>query len=517
MAVRNREMMNTPRIYRIAIYIRVSTDMQVQEGYSLDAQKERLKNFCASQEGWEHLTWYVDEGASAKDLERPEMQRMLVDIDNRLVDIVLVYKLDRLTRSVKDLHKLLDIFERNNVKFRSASEVYDTTTAMGKLFITIVAALAEWERENLAERVRYGMEELVRQGKWHGGPVPEGFRWEDEVMSIVPEEAAILRELRRLYMAGNGFGATSKELNTRGLFRRGGKPWSANGVYYVLDNPFYAGKLRYGTKKPNGKYAARKKENMVDVIWSDTNFPTIFTWEEYLEHKERMRRREFYGTSKKREYWFSGVLRCARCGAAMMGRPYRNRLTDGTMGVSHINYICSNRSQQKGCHLPLFRQSVAETMIMEHLRQIKLSHDEIASANASLERTMIDYTNELDTLKRELNATLERRKKWQYMFAEDLISESDFRARKSEEDEKESVIKNRMNELQAVEIGIDKGDINVVLDLPDLWEMLDDSEKKETMQTIFESIYVDCDVDNGKKISGKGRALPFRIVGVNFN
>src|SRR5690606_9303670 len=312
---------------------------------------------------------YPEEGKSAKDTNRPELQRLLRDARSGMYDVILVYRLDRLTRSVIDLYDMLQMFEEHSIKFKSATEIYDTTTAMGKLFITIVAALAQWERENLSERVRFGMEELVRSGKWHGGPVPYGYRWDGESMHIISDEYHILRQLRNVYMSGEGLGSTAKILNARGLKRRG-KNWSAQSVWYVLDNPFYAGKIKYGEKKKNGKYASRKKEKHVNVIWAETGFPTVYTWEEYKEHRARMKRKEFYGHSKKREYWFTGVIRCARCGYTLIGRPYTNKKKDGTVSMSIVNYICSNRSQRMGCNLPLLRQSLAENLIMEHIRGI---------------------------------------------------------------------------------------------------------------------------------------------------
>src|SRR5690606_18703840 len=134
-------------------------------------------------------------------------------------------RLDRLTRSVRDLHKLLDTLDSNGVKFKSATELYDTSTAMGKLFITLVAAIAEWELDNLRGRVRFGMEQLVREGKWHGGPVPFGYSWDGETMTIVEDEAVSLREMRRVYMSGEGYGATANILNATGYLRNG-KNWS---------------------------------------------------------------------------------------------------------------------------------------------------------------------------------------------------------------------------------------------------------------------------------------------------
>jgi site-specific DNA recombinase len=497
---------------RVAAYIRVSTDEQVKEGYSLDAQREKLINFCKSQD-WSIVEMYVEEGKSAKDMNRPELNRMLSDAQNGRFDVLLVYRLDRLTRSVKDLYEMLQMFENHGVKFKSATEIYDTTTAMGKLFITIVAALAQWERENLSERVRFGMEELVREGKWHGGPVPFGYSWDGETMHVIEEEANILRELRRIYMSGEGLGSTAKKLNARGLTKRGSK-WSAQSVWYVLDNPFYAGRIRYGEKKKNGKYASRKKEERVNVIWSDTGFPTIYSWEEYQEHTARMKRKEFYGHSKKREYRFTGVLRCARCGATLIGRPYRNKKRDGTWTEPHYNYICSNRALSAGCDLPLLRQEIAEKMIMEHLKKIKLDYNAITSLQSD-PTDNIEF--EIERLKRELKVVRERRKKWQYMLADDLMSKEDFRERRKEEDDREREINERIEELKAKRIGINHAVLQKAFELPDIWVHMNDIERRELMQIVFNRIVVDCEVKSGKGIAGRGRALPFVIREVEFN
>lgn len=495
---------------KAAIYVRVSTSMQVEEGYSLDAQLDRCKAYAVSQD-WEVVETYIEEGESAKDLDRTEMKRMISDAEQGLFDVLLVYRLDRLTRSVRDLHTLLRMFDKNNIKFRSATEVYDTTSAMGRLFINIVASLAEWERENLGERVRFGMETLVKGGKWHGGTVPEGYRWDGETMHIVPEEARVIRELRRVYMAGNGFGSTATYLNSRGMLRKTGAPWSQFGVEYILSNPFYAGKMKYGTKKKDGTYASKKKEQSVDVIWSDTEFPTIFTWEEYQEHSERMRRRQFYGTSKKYEYWFTGVLRCSRCGYAMLGRMRKK-----AKGVYTI-YQCSNRTRSMGCDMPLLRQNVAEKLILSYVKGIKLGFDEVSAAAENIQEKSDNIDDQLKDLQKKLNALLERRKKWQYMLVEDLITESDFRDRKREDDEMERLLREQIEELKAMNAGYNVQTASLLTDFSDMWEEADDAEKKELMHAVFESIYVDCDVQTGTGVSGKGRSLPFRVTAATYN
>lgn len=500
---------------RVVIYVRVSTDTQAEEGYSLDAQVERCKAYAISQ-GWEVVEVYIEEGESAKDLNRTELKRLLSDAGTGSFDVLLVYRLDRLTRSVRDLHNLLDMFEKHNIKFRSATEVYDTTTAMGKLFITIVAALAEWERGNLSERVRFGMEQLVNEGKWPGGVVPYGYEWDGQTMHIIPEEYTILRELRRLYMAGNGLRNTALHLNTKGMVRREGKVWTATIVAYTLENPFLAGKIRYGTKDKDGKYPMLKRADRVEVMMTDSVFPTIYTWEEYQEHTTRMKKREKYGNSRRNDYWFVGILRCARCGSKLKSNTYTNRKKDGTKYEPMRYYRCYSRVNGGGCNLPMLRQPAAEDMILEHIKSISVSHDEVAVAKESKQHDDRNRESELETLQKQLNTITERRRKWQYMFAEDLMSEKDFRARKREDDEQEKIILVAIEEVKSSAVGTSAEVMSYILDLPSLWNELSDAERKEWMQTIFESVYFDCDQETGEG-AHRGKTLPFRITEINFN
>lgn len=500
---------------KAAIYVRVSTSLQAEEGYSLDAQIDRCKAYAVSQD-WEITEIYVEEGESAKDLNRTEVKRMLEDAGQGLFDVLLVYRLDRLTRSVRDLHALLDLFDKQNIKFRSATEVYDTTTAMGRLFINIVASLAEWERANLGERVRFGKEQLVKEGNWPGGPVPYGYEWDGATMHIVPEEYTILRELRRLYMAGNGLRNTALYLNTRGMLRRDGDPWTANMIGYTLENPIYAGKIRFGAKDKKGKYGFRKKDKREDNLLTNSNIPTIYSWEEYEEHMARMLKREKYGNSRNADYWYTGILRCARCGSKLKGSTYTNRRKDGTKYEPQRYYKCYSRDKGLGCTMPMLRQVVAEEMIMSYVSRFTMAHQEVAATAAELTVVQRDQTDELEKLQKELRTVTDRRKKFQYMFAEDMISEVDFRARKREDDEQERAITSAIEDIRAAAVGTNPQTMHFLVDLSTLWEGLDDVERKEWMQTIFDSVFFECDEETGEG-AHRFKTLPFRITEVNFN
>src|SRR5699024_3098799 len=161
----------------VAIYIRVSTEEQASEGHSIGAQRELLKAYCTRQ-GWTSYKFYVDEGISAKDTNRPQLQLMLDHIKEGMIKTVLVYRLDRMTRSVLDLHKLLETFEKHDCAFVASTEPYDTTTAVGRLFITLVAAMAQWERENTGERISMVLNEKATKGEWLA-QAPFGFYKKD--------------------------------------------------------------------------------------------------------------------------------------------------------------------------------------------------------------------------------------------------------------------------------------------------------------------------------------------------
>ena len=188
-------------VKRVAIYIRVSTYEQAQEGYSIDEQKERLVQYCKAM-GWVVSEIYIDPGFSGSNLERPGLQKLIAEI--KAYDSVLVYKLDRISRSQKDTMYLIeDVFLKNDVDFVSMSESFDTSTPFGRAAVGLLATFAQLERENIKERMTMGMKGRARKGYWKGTSRPPiGYDYKDGNLEVNDYEAMQIREL--FTIAANG-------------------------------------------------------------------------------------------------------------------------------------------------------------------------------------------------------------------------------------------------------------------------------------------------------------------------
>lgn len=189
---------------KAALYIRVSTDAQFEEGYSADAQKEMLAAYCTTK-GWKKYEFYIDGGFTGSNIERPAMQQLIEDVKRGQIGAVVVYKLDRLSRSQKDtLYLIEDVFNPHGVAFTSLNENLDTATPMGRAMLGIMSAFAQLERETIRERTRMGMKERVKEGLWMGGGrTPFGYDYDRSSGILVPNaDAQTVRKIYELYLAG---------------------------------------------------------------------------------------------------------------------------------------------------------------------------------------------------------------------------------------------------------------------------------------------------------------------------
>jgi DNA invertase Pin-like site-specific DNA recombinase len=244
---------------RCAIYTRVSTEQGLdQEFNSLDAQYDASSAYIKSQAhaGWTPIkARYDDGGYSGGSTDRPDLQRLLNDVRARKVDVIVVYKVDRLTRSLADFAKLVELFDGYGVSFVSVTQQFNTTTSMGRLTLNVLLSFAQFEREVTSERIRDKIAASKRKGLWVGGPLPLGYDMKDGKIAVVEDEAEQVRLIYRRYLELSGVNALVrdlKELNIRTKTRllatggtRGGIPFERGTLFYLLRNRFYIGQVRY--------------------------------------------------------------------------------------------------------------------------------------------------------------------------------------------------------------------------------------------------------------------------------
>jgi site-specific DNA recombinase len=459
---------------RTAIYIRVSTEDQAREGYSIQMQKDKLQAYCISQ-GWDIEDFYIDDGYSAKDLNRPEMKRMIANIEQGMIDCVLVYRLDRLTRSVLDLHNLLKLFEKHNCKFKSATEVYDTTTAMGRMFITVVAALAQWERENTAERVKANMYQMVKEGKYPGGKVNFGYKLENGKIQPNEEEVAIVNTIFDLYLEGNGDNRTATLLNSMGYRTRSGKLWTGKQVRDILMNPIYVGRFFYMDEYHEGIVPA-----IVDI--------------EKFETAQKMRegRRGKHPKQVSSSYIFSGVLRCARCGRVMPGKISNANKKGGI--YTQRTYTCRG-TFTKLCDMPMLNEKSVEEAFLQYVNDLydNIMAMDIASSYTSEEKEVM---KQIQTIKKQLEEIKKRRKKWQFAFANEVISLEELKELTEGDRELEKELEQKLKDLES-QIQTDKKTPEEIAALLQQfirnWNHLTDREKKNLISILVKEIHVDAE------------------------
>jgi site-specific DNA recombinase len=253
--------MNAPvnKLARCAIYTRKSTEYNLELAFnSLDAQREACEAYIKSQaqEGWRLIPGRYDDGAfSGASLERPALQRLLADVRAGKIGIVLVYKVDRLTRSLADFAKLIELFDAHGVSFVSVTQSFNTSSSMGRLTLNVLLSFAQFERELIGERVRDKIAASKRKGLWVGGPVPLGYAAVDKKIVVVPAEAAAVRTVFERYLTLGSIGALAEDLDREGIRSKprrlsngrtiGGDRFGVGALAHLLKNRFYIGEVVY--------------------------------------------------------------------------------------------------------------------------------------------------------------------------------------------------------------------------------------------------------------------------------
>src|SRR5271166_6147715 len=259
---------NAPKPQRCAIYTRKSTEHNLDLAFnSLDAQREACEAYIKSQahEGWRLIAGRFDDGGlSGASLERPALQGLLDQVRSAKIDIIVVYKVDRLTRSLADFAKLVELFDEHGVSFVSVTQSFNTTSSMGRLTLNVLLSFAQFEREVIGERVRDKIAASKRKGIWVGGPAPLGYRCSGKKLAIVPEEAETVRFIFTRYCELGSMGALLEELDRLGIRTkacrlaggrvRGDIRFGAGSLAYLLKNRVYIGEVVYRGEVHRGEH-----------------------------------------------------------------------------------------------------------------------------------------------------------------------------------------------------------------------------------------------------------------------
>lgn len=265
---------------RCAIYTRKSTEEGLDQAFnSLDAQREACAAYVMSQqhEGWTLLAdRYDDGGYSGGNIERPALQQLLADVKAGRIDVVVVYKIDRLTRSLADFAKIVEVLDAAATSFVSVTQAFNTTNSMGRLTLNVLLSFAQFEREVIAERVRDKVAASKAKGMWMGGPVPLGYRVENRKLIVVPGEARTVRNIMERYVALDSVRSLLAELNREGIVSKrrtsrsglvtGGVPFTRGALYALLANPVYLGLTRHKTATYPGEHEAIVSQELFDAV-----------------------------------------------------------------------------------------------------------------------------------------------------------------------------------------------------------------------------------------------------------
>lgn len=292
---------------RVAIYTRKSVEEGLDmEFNSLDAQRESGEAYIKSQKanGWYCIPKHYDDGGySGGNTNRPALRQLMADCRDGQVDIVLVYKIDRLSRSLCDFLELTRSFEQLNVSFCSVTQDINTSTSSGRMMLNILATFSQYEREVISERIRDKFAASKRKGMWVGGVVPLGYRIQNHKLVILPEEAEVVRNIFKLYLETQSPAQVAAKLNEKGVTTKAGKTWNKSNMYHILHNCIYTGLISYNGKTYQGEHEA--------IIDKDT-------WElaqRYINKgcKEKGRPAKNTDTSSP----LRGMVVCGHCGGPM--------------------------------------------------------------------------------------------------------------------------------------------------------------------------------------------------------
>jgi site-specific DNA recombinase len=414
---------------KVALYSRVSTLEQKNEGHSLEAQKNALENYATAM-GYTVVGHYSDGGFSGSNLNRPSMNELMLDVGNNKIDMVIVYKLDRLSRSQKDtLYLIEDVFLENNVDFMSLQESIDTSTPFGKAMIGILSVFAQLELANITERMKTGRHERVRKGFWNAHVnVPLGYDYKDNML-IQNEYAPLIKEIFDRFINGESAYAIYKDCYSR----YPDKIYGNNMITRIIDNKIYTGKVNYNEHWYEGLH-----EGIVD----DETFETAQTIRKSLSDKFKVDR-------TKRSALLARKIACGKCGESMS--MFKHWYSRKGVSAEYGYYRCNSKMnrtkkhKQINCDQKNHRTDSLHEIIIDTING--LDYEE-AKRNVIKKSEAPDTTVRLEQLQKQEKKLIDL-----YQFDSIDKAELEKRLKDINQEKKQlNVVKNSKNETKIIEM-----------------------------------------------------------------
>jgi site-specific DNA recombinase len=482
---------------RCGIYTRKSTDEGLDQVFNtLDAQREAAESFITSQrqEGWTALPQkYDDGGYTGANMDRPALKRLLADVQSGSVNCVVVYKVDRLSRSLLDFARIMEVLDKNGTTFVSVTQQFNTTSSMGRLTLNVLLSFAQFEREMISERTRDKMSAARRKGKWVGGNPVIGYDVAPQGGSLLvnQEEAQRVREIFALYLELGSLIPVVEELDRRGWRMKswttregrlaGGKPIPKNSLYNLLTNMIYVGKVEYGGQVYQGEH-----ERIVDDQ----------TWNRVQTALNRNGRRGGRSIGNKYAALLKGLVRCASCDVGMI-HTYVNK-----KDRLYRYYVCV-KAHQRGwaqCETRSVSAQALEDAVVEQLRGVGRNPAVLREVVRQIDAHRRKESTEIETEKSSSEGELKRiaQEMKRTVAAVGIASSADVATRHlAELQDRVSHLTGRLAEIRqqltAMEAeGVDIQDVEAALgDFGPLWEQLSTWEKERFIRALVEHVRYD--------------------------
>ena len=427
---------------RVAIYCRVSTIEQAEEGYSIDEQNVKIREYC-EREGHEIYNLYEDRGISGKNItNRPGIKQLLEDATKNKFDLVVVWKLNRISRKLLDILNIVDLLNKHNIAFRSLTESFETETPSGKLQLNIMGAIGEFERETISENIKLGMGAKARSGEWCGGIVlgydiveveSSGKKRKKTKLQINEQEAMTVRRIFDLYSQGYGYKAVVNKVNKEGHKTKRNRAFAVSTIKEILQNPVYIGKIRYNVRQDWSK-KRRNNINANPILSDGIHEPIIDmeTWNKVqVILKERSKKHNKIYDS---EFPLTGILRCPVCGAGMTISRSTAKRKDGTRRINEY-YSCGNW-KNKGtavCNSNSIRVEVADEYVLNKI--MELINDEtilrkvVDNINKNKSTKLKPTLEQLEQINKEIEKLTDRKNKNIELFEDGILDKNELSTR----------------------------------------------------------------------------------------